>query len=70
MEILAVRGSDGLDVLLQQSLVGAPSRCSGELGPTPRIDLAAGQSMPVELGASGQTFTSWSVYVELGSGSA
>ncbi len=41
-----------------------------ELGPTPRVDLAAGQSMPVELDASGQTFTSWSVHVELGSGSA
>ena len=37
-----------------------------ELGPTPRVDLAAGQSMPVELDASGQTFTSWSVHVELG----
>ena len=41
-----------------------------ELGPTPRVDLAAGESMPVELDASGQTFTSWSVHVELGSGSA
>ena len=41
-----------------------------ELRPTPRVDLAAGQSMPVELDASGQTFTSWSVHVELGSGSA
>ena len=41
-----------------------------ELGPTPRADLAAGQSMPVEWDASGQTFTSWSVHVELGSGSA
>ena len=40
-----------------------------ELGPT-RVDLAAGESMPVELDASGQTFTSWSVHVELGSGSA
>ena len=41
-----------------------------ELGPTPRVDLAAGETRPVELDASGQTFTSWSVHVELGSGSA
>ena len=41
-----------------------------ELGPTPREDLAAGESRPVELDASGQTFTSWSVHVDLGSGSA
>ena len=39
-----------------------------ELGP--RVDLAAGETRPVELDASGQTFTSWSVHVELGSGSA
>ena len=38
-----------------------------ELGPTPRQDLTANQSMPVELDASGQTFTWWSVHVEIGS---
>ncbi len=39
-----------------------------ELGPTPRVDLAAGQVESVTLDASGQTFTRWSVHVELGSG--
>lgn len=38
-----------------------------ELGPTPRVNLAAGQVHSVELDASGQSFTRWSVHVELGS---
>jgi len=41
-----------------------------ELGPTPRMDLTASETWPVELEAGGQTFTSWSVHVELGSRSA
>ena len=40
-----------------------------ELGPTDRVTLSAGQTNPVELAASGQSFTRWSVHVELGSGS-
>jgi len=40
-----------------------------ELGPTPRVDLAAGESKPVTLDASGENFTWYSVHVELGSGS-
>ena len=39
-----------------------------ELGPTPRVTLAAGQVHEVELDARGQSFTRWSVHVELGSG--
>jgi hypothetical protein len=39
-----------------------------ELGPTPRVDLTAGQVESVTLDASGQTFTRWSVHVEIGSG--
>ena len=38
-----------------------------ELGPTPRVNLAAGQVHPVELDARGQNFTRWSVHVEIGS---
>lgn len=41
-----------------------------ELGPTPRVNLARGQERPVELGARGQSFTRWSVHVELGSQSS
>ena len=40
-----------------------------ELGPTDQVTLSAGQTNPVELAASGQSFTRWSVHVELGSGS-
>ncbi len=40
-----------------------------ELGPTPRINLTAGQMSSVELDASGQSFAMWSVHVELGSDS-
>ena len=38
-----------------------------ELGPTPRVNLAGGQVHSVELDARGQSFTRWSVHVELGS---
>ena len=41
-----------------------------ELGPMPRVDLAAGETKPVELDARGQTFTHYSVHVELGSSTA
>ncbi len=41
-----------------------------ELGPTPRGDLAAGETRPVELDARGQNFTHYSVHVELGSSTA
>ena len=40
-----------------------------ELGPTARVTLNAGQTNPVQLAAAGQSFTRWSVHVELGSGS-
>ena len=40
-----------------------------ELGPTPRQDPAPGQRADVHLDAAGQTFTSWSVHVEIGAGS-
>ena len=40
-----------------------------ELGPTARRDLAAGEVAAVRLDAAGQTFTWWSVHVELGAGS-
>ena len=39
-----------------------------ELGPTPTVDLAAGESSEVELDASSQTFTTFSAHVEIGSG--
>ena len=39
-----------------------------ELGPTPRVDLAGGETRPVELDARGQAFDWWTVHVELGSG--
>ncbi len=38
-----------------------------ELGPTPNIDLVAGETSPVELDASGQTFTHYSAHIEIGS---
>ena len=41
-----------------------------ELGPTPRVDLAPGETKPVELDARGQTFTNYSVHVEIGSSAA
>lgn len=39
-----------------------------ELGPTPTVDLAAGESREVELDAGSQTFTMFSTHVEIGSG--
>ena len=41
-----------------------------ELGPTPRVDLSAGETRPVERDARGQTFDWWTVHVELGSGAS
>ena len=41
-----------------------------ELGPSPRVDLAAGETRPVELDARGQSFTHYSVHVEIGSSTA
>jgi len=41
-----------------------------ELGPTPRTDVAAGQMISIELDASGQTFSWFSVHVEIGSSAA
>ena len=38
-----------------------------ELGPTARMNLTPGQARSVELDASGQTFTWWTVHVEVGS---
>ena len=39
-----------------------------ELGPTPRIMIGAGETSPVELDAGGQSFTSFSVHIEIGPG--
>ena len=41
-----------------------------ELGPSPRVDLTAGQVRNVTLDASGQDFNWYSVHVELGSSSS
>ena len=41
-----------------------------ELGPTPRVDLSAGETRPVELDARGQAFDWWTLHVEVGSGSS
>ena len=41
-----------------------------ELGPTPRVDLAAQESRPVVLDAPGQNFAWYSVHVEIGSSSS
>ena len=41
-----------------------------ELGPTPRLDLAAGETAAVRLDVRGQTFTTWSVHVEVGQAEA
>ena len=40
-----------------------------ELGPTPRVDLSAGQSEAVELDAGGKSFDWWTVHIEIGSDS-
>lgn len=39
-----------------------------ELGPTPRQNLAPQEQSDVSLDARGQSFTTWSVHVDLGSG--
>ncbi|MYB53691.1 MAG: hypothetical protein F4X77_16060 [Acidobacteriia bacterium] len=39
-----------------------------ELGPTPNVELRAGESKSVELSAGSNTFTTFSVHVEIGSG--
>ena len=41
-----------------------------ELGPTPRVDLAAGETRSIELDAGGQTFSWFTIHVEIGSGTA
>lgn len=41
-----------------------------ELGPTPRVGLGASETKSVTLDASGQSFTWYSVHVELGSSSS
>lgn len=41
-----------------------------ELGPTPRTNLAAGQTNSIELDARGQGFTWFAVHVEIGSGAS
>ena len=41
-----------------------------ELGPTPRMDLAAGETRSIELDARGQNFTWFTVHVEIGSSAA
>ena len=40
-----------------------------ELGPTPRVDLAAGQHDAIELDAGGHNFDWWTVHVEIGTDS-
>ena len=39
-----------------------------ELGPTPDVDLAPGESADVNLPATGEAFESWSAHPEVGSG--
>ena len=41
-----------------------------ELGPTPRANLVAGETKSIELDARGQTFSWYTVHVEIGSGTA
>ena len=41
-----------------------------ELGPTPRVSLAAGETKSIELDARGQSFTWFTVHVEIGSGAS
>lgn len=41
-----------------------------ELGPTPLTDLTAGESKPVTLSSTGETFDWYTVHVELGSSSS
>ena len=52
-------------------LSGPPTKKSRtQLGPTPRADMAPGETRPVELDARGQSFTHYSVHVEIGSGAS
>lgn len=39
-----------------------------ELGPTPRITLAPGETSPVRLEAGGRSFETWTAHVEIGEG--
>ena len=39
-----------------------------ELGPTPRISLAPGETSSVQLAAAGQRFEAWTTHVEIGEG--
>ena len=39
-----------------------------ELGPTPRISLAPGETSSVQLAAAGQRFETWTTHVEMGEG--
>ena len=39
-----------------------------ELGPTPRITLAPGETRAVNLDAGGQRFDTWEAHVEIGEG--
>lgn len=41
-----------------------------ELGPTPRTNLAAAETTSIELDARGQSFTWFTVHVEIGSGAS
>src|SRR6056297_1331522 len=54
------------DVLPQVS-VGIELSNGTELGPTSPVDLAAGESRPVELDAAGETFDRWSAHSQIGS---
>lgn len=40
-----------------------------ELGPTPRVDLASGETDSFQLDAGGHTFSWWTIHVEIGSDS-
>ena len=50
-------------VRVEVHLVGGP-----ELGPTPRVTLAPGETSPVRLDAGGGPFETWTAHVEIGEG--
>ena len=50
-------------VRVEVHLVGGP-----ELGPTPRVTLAPGETSPVRLDAGGRSFETWTAHVEIGEG--
>ena len=56
------------DVTLSRVRVEVHLSNGVELGPTQPRDLAPGQSVPVTLDASGQTFSSWGAHPEVGGG--